>query len=270
MLPLRHERAGFAFNAATMSSLEFQRDGEIAIVHLARVAKRNALDDDTVRGIERLFSDLPEGVRAVVLAARGEHFSAGLDLSSLTDSKPLESLRRSQLWYRAFERIEFGNVPVVAALHGAVIGGGLELAAAAHIRVADTTTYYALPEAQRGIFVGGGGSVRISRIIGPHRMMDLMFTGRIYTAEEGHALGLSQYLVEPGEAEAKAIALAKQIATVPPLSAYGIMHAVPRNAEADPATGYVLESLMAAMAAGDPVAQERIAAFLAGRAAKVK
>jgi enoyl-CoA hydratase/carnithine racemase len=270
MAVLRHERAGFAFNAASMSSLEFQRDGEIAIVHLARIAKRNALDDDTVRGIERFFSDPGEGVRAVVISARGEHFSAGLDLSSLTDSKPLESLRRSQLWYRAFERIEFGSVPVVAALHGAVIGGGLEMASAAHIRVADTTTYYALPEAQRGIFVGGGGSVRISRIIGPHRMMDLMFTGRIYSAEEGHTLGLSQYLVAAGEAEAKAIALAKQIATVPPLSAYGIMHAVPRNAEADPATGYVLEGLMAAMAAGDPVAQERIAAFLAGRAAKVK
>ncbi len=64
--------------------------------------------------------------------------------------------------------------------------------------------------------------------------------------------------------------LAKHVATVPPLSIYGILHAVPRNAEADPATGYVLENLMAAMAAADPAAQERIAAFLAGRAAKIK
>ena len=253
-----------------MSSLEFERDGEIAIVRLARTAKRNALDDDTVRGIEQFFSAVPDDVRAVVLSARGEHFSAGLDLSALTGTNPLDSLRRSQLWYRAFERIEFGTVPVIAALHGAVIGGGLEMAAAAHIRVADATTYYALPEAQRGIFVGGGGSVRISRIIGPHRMMDLMFTGRIYSAEEGHALGLSQYLVDAGEAETRALAIAKQVATVPPLSAFGIMQAVPRNAEADPATGLVLEGLMAAMASSDPAAQERIAAFLAGRAAKVK
>ena len=223
-----------------------------------------------MRGIDSFFRDLPAGVRAVVLSAHGDHFSAGLDLSTLTQSPIVELLQRSQLWHRAFELIQFGTVPVIAALHGAVIGGGLELAAAAHIRIADATTYYALPEAQRGIFVGGGGSVRISRIIGAHRMMDLMLTGRIYNAEEGQHAGISQYLVEAGTAETRAIAMAKQIATVPALSIFGILHAVPRNAEADPATGYLLESLVAAMAAGDPAAQERIADFLAGRAAKVK
>jgi enoyl-CoA hydratase/carnithine racemase len=112
--------------------------------------------------------------------------------------------------------------------------------------------------------------VRISRLIGAHRMMDLMLTGRIYSAEEGHAIGVSQYLVEAGAAERRARALAKHIATIPPLSVYGILQAIPRNAEADPAAGFVLEGLMAAMAAGDPAAQERIAAFLAGRGAKVK
>jgi enoyl-CoA hydratase/carnithine racemase len=252
------------------ASLEFERDGDIAIVRLARTAKRNALDDETVRGIESLFVSMPEDVRAVVLTARGEHFSAGIDLSSLVQSTPLASVQRSQLWYDAFARIQYGRVPVVAALHGAVIGGGFELAAATHIRVADATAYYALPEAQRGIFVGGGGSVRISRLIGAHRMMDLMLTGRIYSAEEGQAIGVSQYLVEAGAAETRARALAKQIAGIPPLSVYGILQAIPRNAEADPAAGFVLEGLMAALAAGDPAAQERIAAFLAGRGAKVK
>jgi enoyl-CoA hydratase/carnithine racemase len=252
------------------ASLDYERDGGVAIVRLARTAKRNALDDATVRALEALFRDLPEGVRAVVLSARGENFSAGLDLSSLTKTTPVASLKRSQLWYRAFDLIQFGNVPVVCALHGAVIGGGLELAAATHIRVADATAYYALPEAQRGIFVGGGGSVRVSRMIGVARMMDLMLTGRIYSAEEGQQFGISQYLVAAGAAETHALALAKKMTTVPPLSVYGILHAIPRNAEADPATGFVLENLMAAMAAGDPVAQERIADLLAGRAAKVK
>ncbi len=251
-------------------SLEVERDGDIAVLYLARVAKRNALDDETVRGIRKFFRNVPDDVRAIVISARGDHFSAGLDLSTLTQTTPMESMKRSQLWYRAFELIQYGSVPVIAALHGAVIGGGLELVSAAHIRVADSTTYYALPEAQRGIFVGGGGSVRISRIIGAHRMMDLMLTGRIYTAEEGQQFGLSQYLVDAGTAETRAIALAKQIAKVPSLSVYGILHAIPRNAEADPATGYVLENLIASIAASDPAAQERIAEFLAGRAAKVK
>ncbi len=251
------------------ASLHLERDGDVAIVRIRRVHKRNAIDDELVAGIDAAFAMLPDDVLAVVLAADGEHFSAGLDLSSLTASTTGDGMARSHRWYRAFERIQFGRVPVVAALHGGVIGGGFELAAAAHIRVADTTTFYALPEAQRGIFVGGGGSVRISRLIGAHRMMDLMLTGRVYDADDGQRIGISTYLVDAGEAEARALAIAHQIATVPPLSVFGILHAVPRNAEADPATGYVLESLMAAAAATDPAAQDRIAAFLAGRAAKV-
>ena len=101
---------------------------------------------------------------------------------------------------------------MVAVLHGAVVGGGLEIAAACHIRVAESSAYYALPEGSRGIFVGGGGSVRLPRLIGTSRMMDMMLTGRIYDAEEGQAIGLSHYLVEPGAGLAKGIELAKHIA----------------------------------------------------------
>jgi enoyl-CoA hydratase/carnithine racemase len=252
------------------ASLQLERDGDVAIVRLARVAKRNALDDETIRGIEALFCDLPEGVRAVVLSARGEHFSAGLDLAALVDATPLEALQHSQRWYRTFELIQYAAVPVIAALHGAVIGGGLELAAAAHIRVADTTAYYALPEGRRGIFLGGGGSVRITRLIGAARTMDLMLTGRIYTAEDGQQAGISQYLVAAGGAEARALELAHGATALPPLSLYGILQTIPRNAEAAPETGYLLENLTAALAAADPAAQQRIADFLAGRAAKVR
>ena len=88
------------------------------------------------------------------------------------------------MWHRAFDHLQFGRVPVVAVLHGAVVGGGLELACAAHVRVAETSTFYALPEGQRGIFVGGGASVRVPRLIGAHRMADMMLTGRVYSAEE--------------------------------------------------------------------------------------
>ena len=101
-------------------------------------------------------------------------------------------------------------MPVVAALHGAVVGGGLELAASCHIRVADATTFYALPEGSRGIFVGGGGAVRIPRLIGAARMADMMLTGRVYQAEEGERVGFAQYLVPAGQAVAKALELARR------------------------------------------------------------
>ena len=86
-----------------------------------------------------------------------------------------------------------------SVLRGAVIGGGLELAMATHIRVAEPSAYYALPEGSRGIFVGGGGSVRLPRLIGVQRMADMMLTGRVIDAEAGHDLGISQYLVDEGD-----------------------------------------------------------------------
>jgi (methylthio)acryloyl-CoA hydratase len=158
---------------------------------------------------------------------------------------------------------------VVAVLHGAVIGGGLELAAAAHVRVAEESAYYALPEGQRGIFVGGGGSVRLPRLIGASRMMEMMLTGRSYSAQEGQALGLSHYLVEPGAGLAKGIDLARKIAANSALSNYAVMHALPRIAEAGGPSGYMLESLMAALTQGDGEAKERKQAFLDKRAGKV-
>ena len=184
-------------------SLAVEQQGPVAVLRLNRAHKRNALDDDTVAGIDAFFGSLPEGTEAVVMCGEGEHFSAGLDLSELKERDIREGIAHSGRWHRAFEKIQYGKVPVVAVLHGAVVGGGLELAAAAHVRVAERSAYYALPEGSRGIYVGGGGSVRLPRLIGVARMMDMMLTGRTYSAEEGLAIGLTTYLVEPGRGLAK-------------------------------------------------------------------
>jgi enoyl-CoA hydratase/carnithine racemase len=254
-------------------SLQVERhgaDGEVAVLRLARAAKRNALNDPTVLGIEAFFSAPPAGVKAVVLDAEGPHFCAGLDLSELTERDAFESLEHSRMWHRAFERIEHGRLPVVAVLKGAVIGGGLELASATHLRVAEPTTFYALPEGQHGLFVGGGGSVRVPRLIGAHRMADMMLTGRVVDAAEGQTLGLSHYLVGPEEGLAKALELATKIAANSPVTNFAVLQALPRIAEANPAEGYLMESLMAALAGSSEQAQQRMQAFLQGRGGKVQ
>ena len=243
--------------------------GELAILRLARPEKRNALDDTTVDGIETFFDSLPATVRAVVLHGEGEHFSAGLDLSELTIRNTAEAVHHSRNWHRVFERFEFGSVPVVAVLHGAVVGGGLELASACHVRVAERSAYYALPEGSRGIYVGGGGAVRIPRLIGGARMMDMMLTGRTYDAAEGQSIGLTQYLVDDGTGLDKGLELAARIAGNTQLTNYAIMHVLPRIADSDPAGGYLMESLMAAIASGDEEAQVRLRDFLEKRAPKV-
>lgn len=251
------------------SSLTVERDGDVAILRLNRPEKRNALNDPTVLGLGAFFADPPEGVKAVVLAGEGRHFSAGLDLSELQRSDVADGIAHSRMWHATFERIEFGRVPVVAVLHGAVVGGGLELACACHIRVAEKSAYYGLPEGQRGIFVGGGGSVRLPKLIGASRMMDMMLTGRVHDADEGQALGLSHYLVEDGQGLGKGIDLARGIAANAPLTNLAVMQAVPRIAESTGGNGYLTEALMAAIAQNEPEAKRRLADFLEKRAGKV-
>jgi enoyl-CoA hydratase/carnithine racemase len=250
-------------------SLSAKRRGDIVVLRLSRPQKRNALDDGTVLGLEAFFGKLPSGIKAVVLHGQGEHFSAGLDLGELTERNVAQGVEHSRMWHRVFEQIEFGKVPVVTVLHGAVVGGGLELATATHVRVAERSTYYALPEGSRGIYVGGGASVRVSRLIGFSRMMDMMLTGHTYGAEEGHALGLSHYLVNNGSGLAKGIELAERIAENAPLTNFAVMHALPRIAESSPASGHLTESLMAAIAQGSDDAKARLKDFLEKRAKKV-
>ena len=200
----------------------------------------------------------------------GEHFCAGLDLSELKERDAGQGMQHSRMWHAALDNVQYGPVPVVAALHGAVIGGGLELASACHIRVADESAFYALPEGSRGIFVGGGGSVRIPKLIGVARMTDMMLTGRVYNAQDGERAGFAQYLVPAGQALSKAMELAARIAQNAPLTNYALMHALPRIAEQSADHGFFTESMMAGIAQSAPEAKERVRAFLEGKAAKVQ
>lgn len=257
-------------NGSRPPTLEVERDGDVAVLRLRRAAKRNALDDATVLGIEEFFAAPPEGVRAVVLDADGDHFSAGLDLGELTGRDAFAGVAHSRMWHRAFDRIARGTLPVVAVLKGAVVGGGLELASAAHVRVAERSTFYALPEGQRGLFVGGGASVRVQRLIGTALMTDMMLTGRVLDAEEGRAAGLSTYLVDDGAGLARAVGLARRIAANSPVTNFAVLQALPRIAETGPDEGFFMEALMAAVASSSTEAQERMQEFLDGRGAKVR
>ncbi|MBX3659001.1 MAG: crotonase/enoyl-CoA hydratase family protein [Ramlibacter sp.] len=245
-------------------------NGSIAIVRLTRGSKRNALNDALVLALRDIFEQMPATVRAAVIDGEGEHFCAGLDLSELQERDAGQGMHHSRMWHAALDRVQHGPVPVIAALHGAVVGGGLELASACHIRVADETTFYALPEGSRGIFVGGGGSVRIPRLIGVARMTDMMLTGRVYNAQDGERIGLAQYLVAPGTAFDKALELAVRVAQNAPLTNYALMHALPRIAEQPADQGFFTEAMMAAIVQSAPEAKDRVRAFLEGRAAKVQ
>src|SRR6202049_3678382 len=266
----RNKAMGNAVPAEPSALLKIETAGPVLTVGLNRPARRNALNDGIILAIQDCFSNLPDGIGAVVIHGIGDPFSSGLDLSELTEHDATEGLRHSQMWHRGFDRIQYSRVPVIAALKGAVIGGGLELACAAHIRVAEPSAYFALPEGQRGIFVGGGGSVRLPRLIGVSRMTDMMLTGRVYSATEGAAYGFAQYLVEEGQALVKAMELATKVANNAPLTNFAVLQALPMIAEANPQTGLLMESLMATVDQSDKEAKWRIRRFVDRKTAKVK
>jgi (methylthio)acryloyl-CoA hydratase len=255
---------------AQLEHLRIELAGPIVHLRLMRPRKRNALSDSLVQQIHTAAANLPERAGALVVSGEGEHFCAGLDLSELKARSTFDGVSHSRMWHAAMDALQFGRVPVVAVLHGAVVGGGLELASAAHIRVAEDSTFYGLPEGQRGLFVGGGGSARVPRLIGFSRMSDMMLTGRVLDADEGQAAGLSHYRVGNGEGLARGIELARRIAANSPLSNFAVVQALPRIASLSQPDGLFVESLMAAIAQGDDGAKTRMQAFLEGKAGKVK
>lgn len=257
------------FGFSLPDCIALSKDGTTLVVRISREAKRNSLSDELVLGLSALFAAVPTDVTGIVLHGQGEHFCAGLDLNEVKEGTLAKGLQTSAIGQRLNDLIQYCRVPVISVLHGAVIGGGLELAVASHIRVAEPTAFFALPEGVRGIFLGSGGSVRIPRLIGTDRVMDMMLTGRTYGAEEGYRLGFSQYLVGAGEGLPKALELARKIAGNAPLANYAILQALPHIVEQDPAGGLLTERLMTTLAASDEEAKERLRDFLERKLNKV-
>lgn len=255
----------------TNLAIEAHDDG-VHVVTINRPHKRNALDSDTIEELVTFFFTAPRAdVRAIVLAGSGDHFCAGLDLIEhhTADRSPAAFWHLCLRWHEAFNKMEYGGVPVIAALKGAVVGGGLELASSAHIRVADKTTYFALPEGQRGLFTGGGATIRVAGLVGKARMIDMMLTGRVYQGKEAVDLGLAQYLVE-GSSLDHALNLAHKAAQNLPLTNFAICSAISHMQNMSPLDAAYAEACVAGVVNTQPEARARLEAFANKTAARVR
>lgn len=250
---------------ASAPMLDVAVDGRIATLTLNRPEKRNAMCDQLLTEIDAFFSAIPEGVRCVVMTGAGGHYCSGLDLSEHVARDAEGTMRHSRAWHAVMDKIQFSGTPVVSAMDGAVIGGGLELATSTHVRIAEPGVIFQLPEGRRGIFVGGGATARVGRILGPDRMTEMMLTGRKYGADEGVALGLAHYSVGEGEALAKARELAATIAENAQLCNYVMIHAISRIEDMAKQDGLFTESMCAALTQTSPDAMEGLRAFLEKR-----
>ena len=245
-------------------------EDDIAKVSFNRPDKRNAVNNELIEALDAFFSNPPDGVKAVILTGSGGHFCAGLDLAEHESRTPVENVHHSRDWHRVMDQIEFGGLPVISILTGAVMGGGLEIAASTHVRIAEPSVRFQLPEGRRGIFVGGGATVRVGKLLGPDRMREMMLTGRVYGAEDGEALGLAHYAVGEGQAMQLARDLARKISDNAQFANYLMIQAIPRISDMSRGEGLFTESLAAAISKTTVEAKEGLRAFLEKRPPKFR
>lgn len=247
---------------ATYEYINFSVEDGIGHLELNRPEKKNAINDKLCLEIEHVFINLTDEVRVILLSGAGPEFCAGLDLKEHKAREPFEVVKHSNMWHRVFGHIQNSGIPVVAAMQGAVIGGGLELGICAHVRVAEKGTFYRLPEGRHGIFVGGGASVNVSDVIGTSRMTEMMLTGRDVDSEEGLRIGLSHYVVDNGHSIEKARELAATIATNSKYSNWAMTTGLRHINNMSASEGMYTESLLCGITQTSEEVKARIDAFL--------
>ncbi|HAM21498.1 MAG TPA: enoyl-CoA hydratase [Actinobacteria bacterium] len=182
-------------------------------------------------------------VRVVILYGGPKVFAAGADVKEMADWDHLTAIERTSTLTASFDAVAQIPKPVIAAITGYALGGGLELALCADLRVVGDNAKLGLPEILLGIIPGAGGTQRLPRLIGPSRAKELIFTGRFVDANEALAIGLVDRVVSPDAVYDEALALAKQLAAGPGVALRAAKNAINRGLEVDLNTGLEIERM---------------------------
>ncbi len=242
----------------------YEKRGTVAWITLNRPQALNAISDElraaVPLAIERAEAD--DEVRVMVFTGAGERaFCAGADVKGFGDVGSLVKYRQNRAhehWILAFDR---ARKPMIAAIHGYCLGGGLEIAMACDIRIASDDAKFGLPEVARGTLPGSGGTQRLARIVGLGRALDIALTADQIDAKAAHGMGLISRLVPRAELLAAAEKLAQRIAGHAPLSVLLVKEAVRGSLDTDLPTGLRIEADLSALIASTEDRKEAGAAF---------
>src|SRR5262245_2684346 len=211
-----------------MSLVINDRENGIAALTFNRPSKRNALSRELLDELGQHLSGLQsdKDLRVVILTGAGDAFSAGTDISELTNLTEHESLQTSERGQKICDQIESFPVPVIAVVNGVAAGGGCELALACHLRIASTTAQFSLPETHLGLMPAYGGTQRLTRDVAIARALEMMLAGKQIDAATALEFGLLNRLVAPDELMVAARELANEIAALAPLAIRACLKAV--------------------------------------------
>jgi enoyl-CoA hydratase len=250
-----------------------REDGGIAVITVNRPDKLNALNADTVQQLDAVVHEVraDDDVRAVILTGAGEKaFVAGADIGELAQMGPIDGVAVSRAGQDTFRMIERLAKPVIAAVNGFALGGGLELALACHVRIASSRARFGLPEVKLGIIPGYGGTVRLPRLVGRGRALEMMLTGEMIDAEEAYRIGLVNRVAEPGAVLDAARTMARTMAGNGPIAIALALEAVDRGMSTSIDDAQVLESRLFGLLASTEDMKEGMQAFLARRPAEFR
>jgi enoyl-CoA hydratase len=250
-----------------------REDDGIAVITVNRPDKLNALNADTVRQLDAVVREVSadDGVRAVILTGAGEKaFVAGADIAELSQMGPIDGVAVSRAGQDTFRMLERLSKPVIAAVNGFALGGGLELALACHIRIASARAKFGLPEVKLGIIPGYGGTIRLPRLVGRGRALELMLTGEMIDAAEAHRIGLVNRVVEPGEVLDAARSMARTMTGNGPIALALALEAVDRGMSTTLDDAQILESRLFGLLASTEDMREGMQAFLDKRKAEFR
>ena len=243
--------------------------GGIHTITVKRPAKLNALNGQTLQELYAAIIDASgdDKVRVIVITGAGDKaFVAGADIGEIREHSPIEARSFSQFGQNLMSMIQSLDKPVIAAINGYALGGGMELALACHLRVASRKARLGLPEVKLGIMPGFGGTQRLVRLVGSTLALELALSGEPITAERAYELGLVNRVVEPEELEAAVKALATPLVKAAPEAVRGILQATLQGAEINLEAGLALETARFALCCATEDMQEGTSAFLEKRA----
>ncbi|HSJ25511.1 MAG TPA: enoyl-CoA hydratase-related protein [Longimicrobiales bacterium] len=255
----------------TRTILLDREDDGLAVITVNRPDKLNALNADTVKQLDAVVREVRDDdtIRAVILTGAGEKaFVAGADIAELSKMGPIDGVQVSRAGQDTFRELERLPKPVIAAVNGFALGGGLELAMACHIRVASAKAKFGLPEVKLGIIPGYGGTVRLPRLVGRGRATELMLTGDMIDAAEAYRIGLVNRVEEPDALMGAARDMARKMAANGPVAIAMALEAVDRGMSTTLDDAQILESRLFGLLASTEDMREGMTAFLEKRKAE--
>jgi enoyl-CoA hydratase len=252
----------------TYETLLVELAGPVATVTINRPQKLNALNDAVIHELDEAFASLEsdDAVRGILLTGAGaKAFVAGADIAELADQDPEHGANRARRGQDVFRRIERSGKPVVAAVNGFALGGGCELAMACHIRVASESAKFGQPEVKLGLCPGYGGTVRLPRLVGRGRALELLLTGAMIDAAEALRIGLVNRVVQADRLIPEAEALLGAILEQGPLAVRACLEAVDAGLDLSVDEALEVEARRFGDLSGTDDMREGTAAFLARR-----